>query len=141
MPEIFRANDIRGLYPQEINRATAFKVGEALANIFADGIVVIAHDARHGAKILTEGLADGFKRGRKEQKKTHDIKIIGLATTPMFYFFVNRFKASGGVMVTASHNPSEYNGFKIVKEDAVVLSPSVIRDIVEGKLYLQHELF
>ena len=130
MAEIFRANDIRGLYPSEINKEVAFKVGEALANIFADGIIVIAHDARRGAKILTEGLADGLKRGWKEQRKIHDIKIIGLATTPMFYFFVNRFKASGGVMVTASHNPPEYNGFKIVKEDAVVLSPSIIRDVV-----------
>ena len=133
MAEIFRANDIRGLYPSEINKTLAFKVGEALANIFADGIVVIAHDARRGAKILTEGLADGLKRGWKEQRKIHDIKIIGLATTPMFYFFVNRFKASGGVMVTASHNPPEYNGFKIVKEDAVVLSPSIIRDVVVEK--------
>lgn len=127
MAEIFRANDIRGLYPQEINRATAFRVGEALANIFADGIIVIAHDARHGAKILIEGLTDGFKRGWKEQKKVYDIKIIGLATTPMFYFFVNRFKASGGVMITASHNPPEYNGFKIVKEGAAVLSPAVVK--------------
>lgn len=127
MAEIFRANDIRGLYPQEINRATAFKAGEALANIFADGIVVIAHDARRGAKILTEGLTEGFQRGWKEQKKVHDIKIIGLATTPMFYFFINRFKASGGVMITASHNPPEYNGFKIVKEGAVVLSSTVVK--------------
>lgn len=132
MPEIFRANDIRGLYPQEINREIAFKVGEALANIFADGIVVIAHDARHGAKILTEGLADGLKRGWREQKKIHDIKIIGLATTPMFYFFVNRFKASGGVMVTASHNPPEYNGFKIVKEGAMVLSPAIVRQSIRN---------
>lgn len=127
MPEIFRANDIRGLYPQEINRGMAFKVGEALANIFANGIVVIAHDARHGAKVLTEALVEGFRRGWKEQKKVHDIKIIGLATTPMFYFFVNRFKASGGVMVTASHNPPEYNGFKIVKEGAIILSPAVVK--------------
>jgi len=127
MAEIFRANDIRGLYPSEVNKAVAFKVGEALANIFADGIVVIAHDARHGAKILTEALADGLKRGWREQKKVHNIKIIGLATTPMFYFFVNRFKASGGVMITASHNPPEYNGFKIVKEGAVVLSPAIVK--------------
>ena len=133
MAEIFRANDIRGLYPSEINKTLAFKVGEALANIFADGVVVIAHDARRGAKVLTEGLADGLRRGWREQKKIHDIKIVGLATTPMFYFFVNRFKASGGVMVTASHNPPEYNGFKIVREGAVVLSPSIIRDVVVEK--------
>ncbi|MEK7088305.1 MAG: hypothetical protein AAB537_01795 [Patescibacteria group bacterium] len=132
MAEIFRANDIRGLYPEEINKAVAFKVGEALANIFADGIVVIAHDARRGAKILTEALAEGFRRGWKEQKKVHDIKIIGLATTPMFYFFVNRFKASGGVMVTASHNPPEYNGFKLVKEGATVLSPAVVRQFIRN---------
>ena len=127
MAEIFRANDIRGIYPSEINKTIAFKVGEVLANIFADGIVVIAHDARHGAKVLTEALAEGFRCGWKEQKKVHDIKIIGLATTPMFYFFVNRFRASGGVMVTASHNPTEYNGFKIVKEGVVVLSPTLVK--------------
>ncbi len=127
MAEIFRANDIRGLYPEEINKEVAFKVGETLANIFADGIIVVAHDARRGGKILTEGLTDGLKRGWREQKKVHDIKIIGLATTPMFYFFVNRFKASGGVMVTASHNPPEYNGFKLVKEGATVLSPTLIK--------------
>ena len=62
MAEIFRANDIRGLYPSEINKKVAFQVGEALANIFEDGIVVIAHDARHGAKVLTEALVDGLKR-------------------------------------------------------------------------------
>ncbi|MFA6272875.1 MAG: hypothetical protein WC673_00045 [Candidatus Paceibacterota bacterium] len=130
MAEIFRANDIRGLYPSEINKTIAFKIGEALANIFPDGIVVIAHDARNGAKVLTEALAEGFQRGWKEQKKVHDIKIIGLATTPMFYFFVNRFKASGGVMITASHNPPEYNGFKIVKEGATVLNPAIIKQAI-----------
>ncbi|OHA24741.1 MAG: hypothetical protein A3D52_00195 [Candidatus Taylorbacteria bacterium RIFCSPHIGHO2_02_FULL_44_36] len=132
MAEIFRANDIRGLYLSEINKALAFKVGEALANIFADGIVVIAHDARRGAKVLTEALVEGFQRGWKEQRKIHALKIIGLATTPMFYFFVNRFKASGGVMVTASHNPPEYNGFKIVKEGAVVLSPAIIKESIRN---------
>src|SRR3989344_4587004 len=132
MAEIFRANDIRGLYPSEINKEIAFKVGEALANILADGIVVVAHDVRHGAKILTDALVEGFKRGWKERKKVHDVKIIGLSTTPMFYFFVNRFKASGGVMVTASHNPPEYNGFKIVKEGAVVLSPAIIKESIRN---------
>ena len=132
MAEIFRANDIRGFYPSEINKELAFKVGETLSNILADGIVVIAHDARRGAKILTEALTEGFRRGWKEKKKVHDVKIIGLATTPMFYFFVNRFKASGGVMVTASHNPPEYNGFKIVKEGAAVLNPAIIKEFIRN---------
>ena len=118
---IFKANDIRGRYPEEINEKTAAAIGQALAKHWGKGLpaarrVVVAHDARISSPALYAAITI--------QLKTYNLEpiTVGLATTPMFYFLVNKLQAVGGVMITASHNPKDYNGLKIVGPKAEVMS-------------------
>lgn len=110
---IFRAYDIRGKYPDQIDENTAFRVGAALVEFLNPNKVVVAQDARNGSDILREAVISAVINSGV------DVVDIGYASTPLFYFSVNKFAAAGGIMVTASHNPPEYNGFKLVKEKAI----------------------
>lgn len=75
--------------------------------------IVVAHDARLSSPALYKAVLKGI--GKRALG-------IGTATTPMFYFLVNKLKATGGIMVTASHNPKEFNGLKVVGKKAVPIS-------------------
>ena len=114
---IFKAYDIRGRYPKELNEETATQVGEALGRHWKKGLVVVAHDARLSSSVLYAAVIEGLTAN-----PALEIRKVDLATTPMFYFLVNDENATGGVMVTASHNPKEYNGLKIVGAKAEVMS-------------------
>jgi phosphomannomutase len=104
---IFRAYDIRGKYPSEINEDIALKIGNIISQkILPEGKVVIAMDARNSSQKIYIALEKAFKK--------REIINVGFATTPMFYFLVNKLNAVGGVMITASHNPQEWNGLKVV---------------------------
>ncbi len=113
---IFKTNDVRGRYPSEINEEAACTIGKALANHWKSGPIVIARDARLSSPTLYDAIIAGLKTFNLE------LITVGLATTPMFYFTVVDKKAVGGIMVTASHNPKEYNGLKIVGYNAEVIS-------------------
>jgi phosphomannomutase len=126
-PSVFKAYDIRGIYPTEINESGAITVGRACAKLFKPGKVVIAHDIRYGSVELSKAVAESIIQASGKQ---HEIVSVGLATTPMFYFLVKKLGACGGCMVTASHNPKNYNGFKIVEEKARMVSGTAIRDII-----------
>ena len=126
-PSIFKAYDIRGIYPTELNETGATEIGKACAKLFKPGKVLIAHDVRHGSVELSNAVAKSIAQASNGQ---HAIIFVGLSTTPMFYFLVNKLGASGGCMITASHNPKEYNGFKIVTEKAHMISGTAIRDII-----------
>jgi phosphomannomutase len=129
-PSIFKAYDIRGIYPTEINKKVASEVGRACSKLFRPGKVIIAHDIRYGSVELSNTIAENIMQASGGR---HDIIFVGLATTPMFYFLVNKLGAMGGCMVTASHNPKNYNGFKIVEEKARMVSGTTIRDIIIPK--------
>jgi phosphomannomutase/phosphoglucomutase len=106
---IFGAYDIRGRYPEEINERVVRMIAEALSQtLFRRGRIVVAHDVRLSSPSLYRAVLSAF-RGRAAK-----VVRVGLATTPMLYFLVNELKAQGGIMVTASHNPAEENGLKIV---------------------------
>jgi phosphomannomutase len=130
---IFKAYDVRGIYPTDVNEEVAINISKACVELFKTGTVVIAHDIRHGSEDLARVLEKNI-----EQESKGEIKVVfvGLSTTPMFYFLVNHFKASGGCMVTASHNPKNYNGFKIVAEGAQTISGIEVKETIE-KLNIQ----
>jgi len=118
MAGIFKAYDIRGLYPDQINETIARRIGLAFPSLLprADrergGPVVVGRDMRSHSRPLQEALIDGLRAGGLE------VVDIGLCTTPMGYFAVGSLGAAGGVQVTASHNPAAYNGMKLSLRDA-----------------------
>ena len=114
---IFKAYDIRGVYPEEINEGIAGEIGIALARFFGKGKIIVGHDARLSSPSLYQSVNKALERN----KKIKAVKI-SLCTTPMFYFLVNHLKAAGGIMITASHNPKEYNGLKVVRKRAIPMS-------------------
>lgn len=115
---IFRAYDIRGKYPKEINEEAVAEIIPAIINILKPEIIVVGRDTRLSSPNLYRAAINSIKYKAANSK----IIEIGLATTPMFYFLVNHLKADGGIMITASHNPKEYNGLKIVGKNAAPIS-------------------
>lgn len=112
----FKAYDIRGRVPDELNEDLARRIGVALAAQLSPGTVVVGHDVRLTSGALQDALAAGLRGAGRE------VLDIGLCGTEEVYFQVDHLKAAGGVMVTASHNPMDYNGMKLVKEQARPIS-------------------
>lgn len=112
----FKAYDIRGRVPEELNEDLARRIGTALAAQLAPGPVVLGHDVRLTSAGLQDALAAGLRGAGRE------IIDIGLCGTEEVYFQTDHRGAAGGVMVTASHNPMDYNGMKLVKENARPIS-------------------
>lgn len=117
--DIFRAYDIRGVYPLEINEEIAYNIGRALVVHLGFRNVVVGQDVRSSSPALAKELI----RGITDQGA--DVIDIGLAASPMVYFSVINYGFDGGVSVTASHNSREFNGFKIVDKHAIPLGESV----------------
>ena len=112
----FKAYDIRGRVPEELNDDLARKIGKALAARLGIGPVVLGHDVRLTSPGLQEALAAGLRGAGRE------VIDIGLCGTEEVYFQTDHLGAAGGVMVTASHNPMDYNGMKLVREQARPIS-------------------
>jgi phosphomannomutase len=116
MTDIFKAYDIRGLYPQEINEIIAKRIGFAFAEYLDKQNVVVGYDMRESSRPLAEAFIDGvLSHGT-------NVRDIGLATTPMLYSAIIDGHFDGGAMITASHLPSKYNGIKLCREKAIPLS-------------------
>lgn len=115
---IFKAYDIRGAYPEEINEAAAYKIGAAFAKYTKAKNIVVGEDARVSSPALRESLVRGLTEAGA------NVILAGICTTPLFYFAVASAKnADAGIMVTASHNPGQYNGLKLVRGDALPIEP------------------
>jgi phosphomannomutase len=112
----FKAYDIRGRVPRELNRTMAYRLGLAYATRYSPRRVAIGRDVRESSPMLTEALAQGLSRGGAE------VLDIGLCGTEEVYFAAFQDGVDGGIMVTASHNPIEYNGFKLVRDGARPIS-------------------
>ena len=111
---IFKAYDIRGIYPETVNEEVAYKIGYAYVNIFKPkGKVLVGNDVRTYSKVLKEILIKGINDAGS------DVLDVGWMSTDMLYFGVGNYNTSGGIQVTASHNPPEWHGFKMVKEGVV----------------------
>lgn len=114
---IFKAYDIRGIYPQEINGETAYFLGKAIASIFSGEKIIIGRDSRPSSKILFKSLSQGLI------DQGASVIDIGLTTSPIFNFSVAGCGVGDlGIMITASHLASDHNGFKIVDNKAMPLS-------------------
>ncbi|WP_421569135.1 phosphomannomutase [Stenotrophomonas sp. PD6] len=126
----FKAYDIRGRVPDELNEDLARRIGVALAAQLDPGTVVVGHDVRLTSPALQDALAAGLRGAGRE------VLDIGLCGTEEVYFQVDHLNAAGGVMVTASHNPMDYNGMKLVKQQARPISSDTglfaISDAVEA---------
>ena len=105
----FKAYDIRGRIPGEINEDVAWRIGRAFGEFLAAGEVVVGHDIRLSGPALSAALARGLNAAGA------DVIDIGLCGTEEVYFATSHLGAGGGIMVTASHNPADYNGMKLVR--------------------------
>jgi len=112
-PSIFKAYDIRGTYPDEIDEDVCYRIARAFVSSLGCKTVVVGHDMRETADTLVEATV----RGITDQGA--DVVPIGLTSTPMYYYAVNLLKGDAGVMVTASHNPPAYNGYKMTGPEAI----------------------
>ena len=128
-PSIFKAYDIRGVYPDELDGSAARAIGNALSRHLDAGPVVVGRDMRQSGVELLEQLVGGLRaQGR-------DVLDIGRVATPVVYYATCALRAAGGVMITASHNPGRYNGFKLCRERAVPIGiDSGLRQIREDAL-------
>ena len=130
---IFKAYDVRGLYPQEINEDAARLIGRGFVSYLGAKRIAVSRDMR----LSSPSIAAAFIEGATEQGA--DVVDYGMMGTDMMYFAVARDGHDGGVQITASHNPKEYNGIKMVRKEAFPLSGEAgigdIRDMIaSGKL-------
>ncbi len=122
---IFKAYDIRGVYPDELNEAEAEAVGLAVASLVKSGRVVVARDMRLSSLNLHQSLIKGLCVGGVQ---VDDLELMPIDA---IYFAVGKYDYDAGVMVTASHNPPKYNGFKIVKKGVEVVRGKEIEELVK----------
>lgn len=115
-PSIFKAYDIRGTHPDQINGETAYQIGAALASYLRPRAIAVGRDMR----LSSHELFDGLSRALNDSGV--DVIDLGLMSTDGLYFAVGKLGLEGGVMITASHNPKQYNGFKICRKNAEPLS-------------------
>ena len=121
---IFKAYDIRGRVPSELDPELARKIGNAFARFLSAKRLVVGQDMRTHSPPLADAVAEGMRDAGC------DVVRLGLASTPMTYFAIGSLPCDGGLCVTASHNPGEYNGMKLCREGARPMSKqSGIADI------------
>lgn len=119
---IFKECDIRGVYGPELDEQTAYHLGRAVATRLLGGSVVVGGDLRPSTHGLKAALVDGLVASGAA------VIDLGIVPTPTLYYGKNLLKAMGGVMVTASHNPAQYNGFKLIFGDLPV-TPEDMEDM------------
>ncbi len=138
MSGIYKAYDIRGIYPEQLNEEIAEQIGRAYIEFTGAKKVVVGRDMRPHSKPLFDALA----RGMTEQGA--DVVNLGLCSTPMSYFANGKLGADGSIIITASHNPGEWNGFKLCKALAVPISGATgiadIEQIVATKSWKKSDI-
>lgn len=113
----FGSYDIRGIYPVSMNQDLAYRVGRVFPEIFGAKKIVVGHDIRLSGPTLNDALCRGLT------ESGCDVYDIGQCGTEMIYFATGFKDFDGGIMITASHNPKEYNGMKFVKKGVQPISP------------------
>ena len=112
-PKVFKAYDVRGIYPTELDEEGAYAIGRAFVEQFEPRRIAVGRDMRVSSPSMAAALIRGATEGGA------DVLDLGLVGTEMVYFAVGELELDGGVAVTASHNPKEYTGMKIVRRGAL----------------------
>jgi phosphomannomutase len=112
-PRVFKAYDVRGVYPSELDEDGAYAVGRAYAEVFEPKAVAVGRDMRLSSPSVAEAVVGGVADAGA------DVVDVGMIGTEMLYFAVGSLGLDGGIAVTASHNPREYTGMKIVRRGAL----------------------
>jgi phosphomannomutase len=112
-PKVFKAYDVRGIYPSELDEEGAYAIGRAYVEQFEPRRIAVGRDMRLSSPSMAQAVVQGASAGGAE------VLDIGTVGTEMLYFAVGDLGLDGGVMVTASHNPKQYNGMKIVRRGAL----------------------
>ncbi len=112
-PAVFKAYDVRGLYPSQLDEDGAYRIGRAYVEHFEPKTIAVGRDMRLSAPTMARAVIDGAADGGA------DVTDIGLVGTEMLYYAVGELGLEGGICVTASHNPKEYTGMKIVRRGAL----------------------
>jgi phosphomannomutase len=112
-PKVFKAYDVRGIYPDELDEDGAYAIGRAFVEQFGPEQIAVGHDMRVSSPGLAQAVIDGAADAGA------DVLALGLVGTEMVYFAVGDLGLDGGVAITASHNPQEYTGMKIVRRGAL----------------------
>ena len=112
-PKAFKAYDVRGLYPSELDEAGAYAIGRAFVEQFETARIAVGRDMRVSSPTMAHAVREGAADGGA------DVLDIGMVGTEMLYFAVGELGLDGGIAVTASHNPKEYTGMKIVRRGAL----------------------
>ena len=131
-PKVFKAYDVRGIYPSELDEAGAYAIGRAYVEEFEPRAIAVGRDMRLSSPSMAEAVIRGSADGGAS------VTDIGMVGTEMLYFAVDHLGLDGGVAVTASHNPKEYTGMKIVRRGALpVGGDSGLLDVRDRALALQ----
>lgn len=138
-PKLFKAYDIRGLSPEEIDADFAYRLGQAVTLFTKAKTVVVGRDMRETTPMLFDALAKGI------MSQGADVIDVGLVTTPMLYYAVGEYDIhEAGVMITASHNPKPYNGFKLCYGDVLPIGGESgmndVRDLAMAGPYPEKKL-
>ena len=126
---IFRENDIRGTYPEELNESVIKEIAKGIAKkCFQEDItsIVVARDGRLSGESLLTTFCNAIAQ------YGIDVNNIGLATSPMLYFAAKKENSKSGIMITGSHNPKNYNGIKMVINDNSVSGSEILSLIKNG---------
>ncbi len=114
--DAFGAYDVRGIYPVTINEEIAYRIGRFFSELFKAKSIVVGNDIRLSGRVLKKALIKGLI------ESGCDVIDIGQCGTEMIYFATAHLHLDGGIMITASHNPKEYNGMKFVRQEARPIS-------------------
>lgn len=123
MAEIFKAYDIRGIYPEDLNNELAYKIGRAFILFTKAKTVLIGRDMRSSSEDLFKNLSDGITDQGAE------VIDINMCSTPMLYYASGSLQPDAAIMITASHNPGNYNGFKLSRKNLVPIGEEEIQEI------------
>jgi phosphomannomutase len=138
-PSIFKAYDVRGIYPDQMDERLAYRIGRGFARVLSELQDAPVADLRVGLgrdmRLTAPAMADAYARGIADEGA--DVLDVGMVGTEVLYWTVGSRELDGGLMCTASHNPKAYTGAKLVRRGAIALSGDAgigeLRDIVSAR--------